>query len=95
MTDKSEICGETRRARALRRLGGVLAVVAALGAGGALAETVVLSSTAPGVATGAVLDEANQITIPAGASVTLIDASGATRTVRGPYSGPVGAAPGS
>ncbi len=56
------------------------------------ADVVVLDSTASAIAPGSILNDAAAVDIPGGASVTLIMADGETRTVAGPYSGPVGEA---
>ena len=52
----------------------------------------VLDSTVTAIAPGSVLNDAAAVDIPGGAVVTLIMADGETRTVAGPYSGPVGQA---
>ena len=53
-------------------------------------DVVVLDSSAASIAPGSVMNDAAQVDIPGGAVVTLIMADGETRTVSGPYSGPVG-----
>ena len=69
------------------------AVVGTLMAGSAFAaDIVVLDSTASAIAPGSILNDAAAVNIPSGATVTLIMADGETRTVAGPYSGPVGEA---
>jgi hypothetical protein len=54
----------------------------------ALAELIVLQSTAPGLKPGQVLTDNQTITIPAGKTVMLVLPNGATKTVSGPESGP-------
>ncbi len=54
------------------------------------ADVVVLDSTASSIAPGSILSDAAAVDIPGGAVVTLIMADGETRSVSGPYSGPVG-----
>lgn len=56
------------------------------------ADIVVLDSSASAIAPGSILNDAAAVDIPGGATVTLIMADGETRTVSGPYSGPVGEA---
>jgi len=56
------------------------------------ADIVVLDSTASAIAPGSILNDTAAVDIPGGATVTLIMADGETRTVAGPYSGPVGEA---
>ena len=55
-------------------------------------EIVVIESTAPGVEAGVFLDSADAVSIPAGASILIVEADGSTRTVEGPFDGPLGAA---
>jgi hypothetical protein len=75
-----------------RRIG-PLVVLLALGApGSALADMVVLGSTAPAIAVGTVIQAGAQLTIPAGATVTLLAADGTQQTVAGP-GGTVGGRP--
>ncbi|QIE54059.1 hypothetical protein G5B40_00545 [Pikeienuella piscinae] len=58
------------------------------------ADVVILDSSVGALGAGAVVDEAQPVSIPAGASVTMIMANGETRLVEGPYSGPLAAATG-
>lgn len=58
------------------------------------ADVVVLDSSVPEFAVGAVVAEGQVVTIPAGRSVTIIMADGETRVVQGFYQGPIGAARG-
>ncbi len=51
------------------------------------AEMVVIASTAPGVAAGAMIKFGAKVTVPKGASVTLISQSGKALTLTGPFSG--------
>lgn len=53
---------------------------------------VVIESTAPGIATGTVLQSGQSITLPAGARVSLVSDRGTVATLTGPFSGvpPVG-----
>ena len=73
------------------KITGVVAGVMMAGSAFA-ADVVVLDSTATAIAPGSVLNDAAAVDIPGGAVVTLIMADGETRTVAGPYSGPVGQA---
>ena len=67
------------------------AVAGALMAGGAFAaDVVVLDSTATAIAPGSIINDRAQVDIPGNAVVTLIMPDGETRTVAGPYTGPVG-----
>lgn len=54
------------------------------------AQVVVLSSTVDGFAPGSIVDDATAIEVPAGGVVIINDATGATRTLTGPYSGAIG-----
>lgn len=76
--------------RALR----LAALVCALAAPAGAAPAVILSGEAAGVGPGGILDDAVQVEIPAGAMVMFNDAGGVTRTLVGPYAGPLGADPG-
>ena len=81
--------------RTRTRIGQVVVAVtclAALGAsltfGGALAsDYVILDSTAAGIEPGIVVDGTADISIPEGAQIVLIDPSGDTLVVDGPFSG--------
>ena len=74
----------------LRSIGAAAAIVMA---GSAFAaDVVVLDSTASSIAPGSIMNDAAAVDIPGGAVVTLIMADGETRTVAGPYTGPVGQA---
>lgn len=53
---------------------------------------VILSGEVNGNGPGSVVDEATVISLPAGAVLMMNDASGQTRTLTGPYDGPIGAA---
>lgn len=55
-------------------------------------DIVILDSTAPALEAGALVAEEASVTIPGGASVTVILPSGDTKVIRGPYSGALGAA---
>lgn len=63
---------------------------AALGAGGAAADVLVLASDAPGVAAGAVLADDKTLDVPEGARVSVMTPSGRTVTLKGPVSKAVG-----
>ncbi len=65
-----------------------------IGQGAFAADVVVLESSAPGIAVGAVVNEAAPVTIPSGTSVTIIMPDGETRVVQGAYAGPLSAARG-
>ena len=54
------------------------------------ADVVILDSSVGDLFSGMILPEADQVAIPSGESVTMIMASGETRTVIGPYEGPIG-----
>lgn len=54
------------------------------------ADVVVLDSTAAAIAPGSIINDRAEVAIPDDAIVTLIMPDGETRTVAGPYSGPVG-----
>ena len=56
------------------------------------ADVVVLDSTASAIAPGSIFNDRAVVEIPGDAVVTLIMPDGETRTVAGPYSGPVGEA---
>ena len=67
------------------------AVAGALMVGAAFAaDVVVLDSTATAIAPGSIINDRAQVDIPGNAVVTLIMPDGETRTVAGPYTGPVG-----
>lgn len=69
------------------------AIAGVMMAGAAFAaDVVILDSTAAAIAPGSILNDAQAVDIPGGAVVTLIMPDGETRTVAGPYSGPVGQA---
>ena len=71
------------------------AVVAAAVTTSALAgQFVVIASTASSLAPGAVVADAQEVTLSAGASVTVVDPAGAVLTLVGPYSGAIGSATG-
>lgn len=55
-------------------------------------EIVVIESTAPGLEAGAFLDPGEAVSVPAGASIVIVEPDGSTRTVDGPFEGPLGAA---
>lgn len=65
-----------------------------IGHGALAADVVVLESSVPDIAVGAVVDEASSVTIPTGTSVTIIMPDGETRVVKGAYEGPLSAARG-
>jgi hypothetical protein len=77
-------------AAALRMAALTLALV--LGAGAARADMVVIRSTAPDVAAGQVVAAGAHLTVPRGASVTLLAADGGMQTVEAP-GGVVGGRP--
>lgn len=52
------------------------------------AEAVVVASTAPGYALGQILGDGTAVTVPDGAGVMLLFASGRTLRIKGPYAGP-------
>ncbi|MEL7462891.1 MAG: hypothetical protein AAFN79_02425 [Pseudomonadota bacterium] len=54
-------------------------------------DVVILDSTAPALESGALVDEDAEVSIPAGAVVTVILPSGDTKVIDGPYSGALGA----
>lgn len=54
------------------------------------APVVVLSSTLGDLPPGSIVDGATPITVPAGGLVMINDATGSTRTLAGPYTGPIG-----
>lgn len=75
------------------RAGAVLALGAALTAAAPTpaalaAEAVVVASTAPGYALGQIVADGASVTVPEGAGVLLLFASGRTLRVKGPYAGP-------
>jgi len=75
------------------RAGAVLALGAALTATAPTpvalaAEAVVVASTAPGYALGQIVADGASVTVPEGAGVLLLFASGRTLRVKGPYAGP-------
>jgi hypothetical protein len=58
----------------------------------AMAETEVLESSAPGLAVGDKLADNARVKVPDGASIrVLIQSSGTTKTLKGPYEGTIGA----
>ena len=74
-------------------LKGIGAFLGAVIAGSAFAaDVVILDSTASAIAPGSIINDAQTVDIPSGAVVTLIMPDGETRTVAGPYAGPVGEA---
>lgn len=77
--------------RHLFTITGAVAGVVMAGAAFA-ADVVVLDSTASAIEPGSIIDDRAQVQIPGDAIVTLIMPDGETRTVAGPYSGPVGEA---
>ena len=65
--------------------------VASLGFGPALAEdAVLLASTVPGYVPGMVVSSADRLSVPEGASATLLFQSGETLRLRGPFEGALG-----
>ena len=78
----------------MRRGAIILALSGALAFGGAASaeDVVILDSTVSAIGIGDVVSTDSAVNIPAGQSVTLILASGDTKIVSGPYSGPIGAA---
>ncbi len=81
----------SRVGRTIRRIAGGAAML--LLAGGAVhaSEVIVLESTVAAYAPGVSLPSSGLINLPAGAALSVLDANGATRTISGPYSGPVAA----
>ena len=75
--------------REIKILGGLMLVLGMVGPVGA-APVVVLSSTLPTLQPGAVVDGATSVSVPAGGMVIINDATGKTRTLTGPYNGPIG-----
>lgn len=69
---------------------GVFVSIAVLAGAGAVeaADLVVINSNAPGIAKGAVIDDAKPISVPAGSRVSLVSATGAVVTINGPFDGP-------
>ena len=63
------------------------ALFAALSFQAKAAELVVIASTAPGIAAGAMIEAGAKVTVPKGASVTLVSQSGKAVTLSGPFSG--------
>lgn len=75
-----------------RALFAALLMAAGLFTGAAQAsEIVVIESTVPGLEAGAFLDPAEAVSVPAGASIVIVEPDGATRTVDGPFEGALGA----
>lgn len=76
------------------RIAGTVFVAASIMfAGAAFADDVViLDSTVASVAIGDVISDRQEVSIPGGGSVTLILASGETKVIEGPFTGPLGAA---
>lgn len=68
--------------------GAVLVLGAAFIPAARAADAVVVASTAPGYAQGQVLADGASVTVPEGAGVMLLFASGRTLRVKGPYAGP-------
>lgn len=71
----------------------ILAVAGTLAFGAAAQadDVVILDSNVSSIAIGDVVADSTAVTIPSGQSVTLILASGDTKILSGPYSGPIGA----
>jgi hypothetical protein len=67
-----------------------LVATAAMFASAQAAPVVVLSSTLGDLPPGSIVDGATKITVPAGGLVMINDATGSTRTLVGPYAGPIG-----
>lgn len=65
------------------------AVLSAFAGGAAAADYVILDSDAAGIEPGIVVDGAADIVVPEGAQIVLIDPTGETRVVNGPYTGKV------
>ena len=80
--------------RALAALGAFLFGSAIALTGAVAAPVVILSSTVDDYTPGMVLDGATEIAVPAGGLVMFNDATGATRTLNGPYSGAISQAEG-
>jgi len=68
--------------------GAVLAFASSLASTATAAEAVVVASTAPGYALGQILADGTSVSVPDGAGVMLLFASGRTLRVKGPYTGP-------
>lgn len=64
-----------------------------LSATAALADYVIISSTAPAIAAGAVMADGDRLTLPADSLVTLLSQNGDTVTLRGPHDGPIAVKP--
>ena len=77
-----------------RKSGLFVAVTAAFVISGAAqaADVVVLDSSTSSVAAGDVVSADLQVTIPGGASVTVILPNGETKIIQGPYAGAIGSA---
>lgn len=55
------------------------------------APVVILAGDAGGAGPGSIVDDSLVVSLPAGASLMFNDANGQTRTLQGPYDGPIGA----
>lgn len=85
----------SRMKRMIGRIAGGAALALVAGSGVIAAEVIVLESTVAAFAPGISLPSNGAIDLPAGASLSVMDSNGATRTINGPYRGPVAAdAPG-
>ncbi|MEC9344723.1 MAG: hypothetical protein VYB54_00760 [Pseudomonadota bacterium] len=81
--------------RAIRRTLAGAALAAMTVCTATAAEVIVLESTVAAFSPGVSLPANGVVSLPAGASISVLDSNGATRTITGPYSGPVAAdAPG-
>lgn len=77
--------------RALAALAAAAGLVLSVGAVAA-ADLVVLESNVPALAPGSVVPSSQQVALDRDARLTVIAADGTTRSVAGPYSGPLGRA---
>ncbi|CAO3433821.1 DUF4384 domain-containing protein [Azospirillum doebereinerae] len=78
----------TQRSAVRLCAGTVLAVGITLSPIAWAAEAVVVASTAPGYALGQIVADGASVTVPEGAGVMLLFASGRTLRIKGPYAGP-------
>jgi len=85
---KEMLVGLVCRVRAVA-LSVALGGVCLLTATAASADYVVISSTAPAIAAGAVMADGDNLSLPADSLVTLLSQTGDTVTLRGPHNGPI------
>ncbi len=72
-----------------RLLSGFALFAMAFSAGGVAAQVIVLQSSVPKYKAGTTLTKTDRVTIPAGGSMMIVLATGATRTINGPFDGKV------